>query len=220
VASSGEGCNDTIVKGYFVVEPVFDLEIREVSTTETDNRLRIFTLLSNRGNVPIHGFDVDVQVGLSPNVFAKSDLTIPLGATVAYTLPLTFDLTSDLTMPYVCVEVSNPGGILDAGGNFTEIDLSNNRMCAGLERSGPVYVPPYPNPTSGDLNLGIILPEKGELRLEITDATGRRVRAFTLQMEKGYTLHTVPVYDFSEGLYLIRYDFDGDVKTVRFVVGR
>ncbi len=220
VASSGEGCADTLVKGFFVVEPMFDLEIREVTTIETDNKLRIFTVLSNRGNVPINGFDMDVQVGLSPNVFAKSDLTIPLGATMPYTLPLIFDRTSDFTMPYVCVEVSNPGGILDPGGSFTETDLSNNRLCAGLPISAPVYVPPYPNPAGTDVNFGIILTTAGPLLLEIYDAQGKQVRSFSKQMNAGYTLHTIPVHDFMEGMYMVRYAFGGDTQTVRFVVAR
>ncbi len=213
------GCNDTASFTAVVIVPEYDLEVLALEATENGGRLSLKAAVRNNGNVRVDAFTYEVQVGLETNLRSEAMADIAPGTTEEFTVPGNFYVSTAYTMPYVCLGVSNPNGILNNTGGFSETDLTNNQICAGLTRSGPVYVPPYPNPATGDLNLGIILPEKAELTLEIFDSMGKRVRSFTLSLEKGYTLYTIPVYDFSEGMYLIRYETGGDVQTVRFVVG-
>lgn len=216
---NGLGCNDTATVVAKAIEPEYDLALLGLETDEQDGRLRVRGIMRNRGNVAVRTFGYTVQVGLATNVQGEAAFVIAPSTTALWEVPANFFVNTFYTAPYVCVELHNPNGIAGQVPPQWETDLTNNHACAGLPRSGAVFLDPYPNPAVAEVLLGFVLPRAGELMMDVTDMRGRRIRSFRLSANGGYTLHTLPVHDFEGGLYLVRYAFEGDEKTVRFVVG-
>jgi hypothetical protein len=72
---------------------------------------------------------------------------------------------------------------------------------------------PAPNPASGSFRIGFILPQVGEARLELADATGRLVVGpLTGKYRAGYNERPQAIFHLAKGLYFIRLTFNGQVQ--------
>ncbi|MSQ78455.1 MAG: T9SS type A sorting domain-containing protein [Flavobacteriaceae bacterium] len=77
----------------------------------------------------------------------------------------------------------------------------------------------FPNPTSGEAQLGTTISQKGEVRLEIYSITGRLVSTKNYgQIEAGE--YTIPVNcnGLSKGIYICKLSHSGSFETVKLVI--
>ncbi len=213
IATSGVGCDDAATASFTVLNPTYDLAIADIVYTETAGQLHLSAILTNFGNVPVRTFDMDVTVGQDIRIMQEIEHVIPPTSTVSYPLDASFFVIPGRTLPYTCIVVSNPNGVGD-----NEERLDNNGYCIGLDRERAVFIDPYPNPVSGELHLGVVVPEGGRLNIAFVDSQGKVVRDFVWEIEKGYGVKVVDLSGLRTGLYLLRYLFNGEEEVKRVVV--
>lgn len=215
VAENALGCSDAAEEGVAVIVPTYDIALLDVLSTPLEGQLRIqlTALLSNYGNTVITEFDMEVEIGKDINFIQHVEgVSIAPGEVVYYQVGPDFEYLPQRTLPYSCMWVSNPNGVAE------EIDLENNSICIGLEKERVVFIAPYPNPVSGVVHLGFVLPEGGEMEVEFSDARGAIVKSLVFDLNEGYEVVDIDVSGLSEGMYFVRCEFGGETEVQRIVV--
>lgn len=210
VATNSLGCNDTTAIEIEVIYPVYDLGLVDIRYTISNNRLALRAVLANNGNVTIRSFRMDVQLGLSGNSNQVMEFEIDPGEVKEFVLPQDIEFLAARDLPYVCMEV----GILP----LVEVDLENNALCIGLEKEKAVFIDPYPNPVSGVVKLGFVLPHAGAVSVRISDASGREVDDILMALPAGYSLVEYDMESFSDGVYYFGYNYFGEEVVKRVLV--
>jgi hypothetical protein len=76
-----------------------------------------------------------------------------------------------------------------------------------------------PNPWNGTTVIGMLLPEKGEVKLTIYDMTGKVYFRSTKEMSKGYQEWIIEKSMLStSGVYYYQVDFDTNTQTRKMVI--
>jgi hypothetical protein len=76
----------------------------------------------------------------------------------------------------------------------------------------------YPVPATNEVNIALTVNKSELLNFNITDATGRIVENGNNQLINGSNVITIVTSHYVEGLYNFTAYFNGEVKTVRFIV--
>ncbi len=215
VATNALGCADSSAQSYTLIIPEYDIAIIDITFLQQGGRLALTALLTNYGNTPITTFDLEVQIGQSINFTEHVEELIEPGELVYYALDPDFQYVPGRILPYTCMTVSNPNGVGD-----DELDLENNSMCIGLDKERVTFIAPFPNPVSDVLYLEFVLPRHGDMEIAFVDAEGREIMGRTYTLEQGYSRVEVDVSGLAEGVYLVRYRFDGEEEVERIVVAR
>ncbi|MHC1706241.1 MAG: PKD domain-containing protein [Bacteroidales bacterium] len=114
-----------------------------------------------------------------------------------------------LDLSYYCIEATTDAEVLG-------IKSANNTLCKSIEDQLSIFEP-YPNPTSNSLSVPIILPEAGQLSLDIFNKLGQEVlRSREYTAGKGINILHFSLLRLSAGVYTLRIIYKGNVylKTI------
>jgi hypothetical protein len=76
----------------------------------------------------------------------------------------------------------------------------------------------YPSPTSSFITIKLVQAEQGIRRFNITDMHGRLLRQWTELVSSGTSTRTIPVTEFSEGIYILSLENCEDKLFEKFTV--
>ena len=215
VVSNSLGCTDTSFTSLSFISPEYDLILIDVISERVNNNLTLNLVLGNSGNAPITDFDLEITMGTAFNIKDQYEAEIPPNGVIDYSVPTIIEYDPSVTKPYICVLADNPNGVGEL-----ELDLTNNYLCEGLVEEDASFIPPYPNPSSEVLNLGIVLPRDGVVEISVTESSGKRVVEFALDLEEGYSIHEMDVRSWSEGMYFVKYVYRDEEKVEKVVISR
>jgi PKD repeat protein len=213
VATNELNCNDTVKLNYTVVVPQYDLELLSLRYENVGNSLALIAIVANNSNVRVDFFDTDVEVGRDIEVRINSELSIPAGQLKEYVLGAEIGYLPGRDLPYTCMHISNPNG-------QTDIDTTNNSLCIGLNDRRATFAEPFPNPSKDAVRLTVILPEDGDLRLEVSASDGRQLVDVTYAFEEGLNEIDYSLTGWAEGLYLFKFSYRGQEEVKRVVIAR
>ena len=121
------------------------------------------------------------------------------------------------------------GAFGDASNSFdyTHYELTVTGSFATLVAADPVaddalaLEPPFPNPTRGSATLAFTLPRPEHVRLAVYDALGREVaRPVDGGTAPGRHAHPIDALGLAPGVYLVRLEAGGAVRTRSLIVAR
>lgn len=108
--------------------------------------------------------------------------------------------------------------------DFDDIIISTGGVGTAVEDVLPSAVrlyQPYPNPSSGTINMAYSLDTPGLARIEVIDMLGRRVHPPIESFEEtGQHWLNLNLDQVAPGVYFIRLDVGGAIKTQRVVIAR
>jgi hypothetical protein len=111
---------------------------------------------------------------------------------------------------FLCIKVIEVNG-------ETDDNSQNNEKCAGSINQFNI-LELYPVPAQNILNAGISIPEEGEIQLDITDATGKKIQSEEgIILPKGFQQIQIPVSSLASGIYLLRIRYDNQEVVKRFM---
>lgn len=203
-ATNSYGCTDTISKIFSVGEAELDLRIKKLFVMETNGYLNLAAELVNDGTTRIERTELEVTTSGGDNFLEVYTDTLYSGDSHIYiftNMPSAiFPDQGDLGA-YVCVN-----GTPYVDPLIPELDLSDNMRCANVESKETLLVGPYPNPTDGNVELGIILPEAATVSLMVLDDRGRMVRSLMDEQAMAAGYHALPsdLSDLANGVYVVR----------------
>ncbi len=210
IATNTAGCSDTAYSDAYVLKPRFDLALTDLMLSNSGSLYTIGIRLANNSNVPVFGFIMKADFGGDARLLETRMDTLMPGVEKTFYFNGQYDYNTALGDAFFCAEVATLKGL-------TENDLANNKQCRLL--GGDFYVSePYPNPASNQVTFGLILPEAGEVALQIFDVKGVVVYNQTAStFQSGLTNFRLDVTSLRHGVYCCTLRYRDRMVVKRFV---
>ena len=204
------GCVDSMKRKVTVNSPNLDLFLDTVIVNQTNNLVRVGVVLINTGNNEINSVRMLANLNSSyrleetwrgqlfPNDFIYTEFT----SSVA--------LNESQTNDFACVEIL-------AVNDITNLDLLKDEICV-KGTANQLFLKVFPNPTTTNLSVEMVVPNRGNLNARVYDNMGRE-QAFLFEgvREKGFYRFTVPSDAFTNGMYYLIVDYRGNKFKVPFI---
>lgn len=204
------GCIDSMKREVTVNSPNLDLFLDTVIVDQTNNLVRVGVVLINTGNNEINSVRMLANLNSSyrleetwrgqlfPNDFIYTEFTSSVS------------LVGSQLNDFTCVEILAVNGIED-------LDLIKEEICV-KGTSDRLFLKAFPNPTTSNLSVEMVVPNRGELVARIYDNMGKE-QAFLFEetREKGFYRFSVPSATFMNGMYYLIIDYKGARYNVPFI---
>jgi hypothetical protein len=128
-----------------------------------------------------------------------------VGASTSRTLVLTVD-PEVFSSPYFCAELLSEG----------DINAGDNRQCMNFDESDFIFEP-YPNPTTGLLNLDWVAEKAGSALVTIYNGQGKVAYSWETPSAAGLNQSVHDLSFLASGIYFVTVQTSTVVQTRRFV---
>ena len=214
ISQNDTGCSDTTIQMVSVVEPVMEAHLIQVIPRSTDGRIELILDIQNNGSITLDESSLDIRISLGTEVQVSETFQDVLYAKEKKNYTLNFDILEGTQerVPFLCVE------LITKDANYEDIDPENNTACIDLE-ADPVFVDPYPNPTTDRVSVGIVIPEKDDIKIAWIDSNGKIFfRQTVTDTRAGYNIISFDAQTYGDGIYFVRVGYRGVEETFRVVV--
>jgi PKD repeat protein len=212
IAESQYGCFDTSLKDIYVIRPILDIAITNISESVSNNHLYINAEVANLGTRDITTFKMEAELQNGTIIQESFTGLLPSGSNglMAYNFTASFQVSAESSPDYYCVRAVDPNNGMD--------DVpSNNEKCKNLISDISV-ANPFPNPFDDNLTLNVILPYKEQLKVDVYDQLGKILfTAYDDMGNAGLNQLSLDMTNLTEGVYTLRISFQ-DTDVVRQVV--
>ena len=207
IAVNNKGCADTTETNLRVIIPLVDVAIIGLRTHMDGNYLVIEADIINPGTVPIENLALELNAGNGEIVREILQENFAEGSVMTYIFNTQPYIASGETPGYICVQL-DPGE--------TDETPENNVMC---KMNSPEFslFEMFPNPVNDILNMYVLLPSDGDLRVQVYDNTGKLVYNSETAMDSGYQRLQLNCSEFSSGRYQLRMSFGNEEILKGFV---
>jgi PKD repeat protein len=206
-ATNDFGCQSVMSKPIVVLVPSIDLSLTDFSllTDPITGNMKCQVTIFNNSNIPMEAATVALYLGNKAvvNETVRIDLAPGLSAsrTLSFTVsPGSFDFT------FLCAEIQSE----------KDIQADNNRKCVNLA-TGDYFFAPYPNPSSGVLQVDWIGQKTGTAVVRIFDDKGMKVYEWETATHSGLNQGVLDVSFLTAGLYYVQVQTGTSSKTMRFM---
>ena len=212
-ASNGN-CADTAVRIVSAIVP--EMNIRMLSATaETNNGIiSIEAVIANLSNFDITDIGIAWRDNLGHVVSEVSADTVKQNKILRYKFKAAIGELNPERLQYICVEVQ-------PGAAFADDDPDDNEYCIILNNSEFTACLPKPNPADKELNISYIMPEDGNVRVELFNSRG--IVAAVLYdgpASAGFNSLNVDVQRFKPGMYVYKITYGETSKTQPVLISR
>ncbi|MEJ0054774.1 MAG: PKD domain-containing protein [Bacteroidota bacterium] len=204
--TNAQGCFDVKAVPIKVLVPSVDLVLSDFSLTPdpTTGKLKGVVTILNNSNVPVTSAEVALILANNGVVNETFAVNLNPGQSVVKTLSFTVS-PNQFDFNFLCAEIISE----------KDIQKDNNRRCVNLEKSD-YFFNPYPNPTSGKLEVDWITVTAGSAAITIYDSMGKKTYAFETLSKAGLNQVVFDLTFLSSGLYYLTIETPGSKKTTRF----
>jgi PKD repeat protein len=213
-ASNVQGCVDTKSKVIHVIIPSTEVELEQFTLLydQLTGSVRPVLSIKNNSNYTINNIDVVLDIGGNALVKEEINITVLPSATASQIMKYEL-LPGSSQLDYLCVELQLTESRLS-----DEENLTNNNACVSLE-SNEILLPPYPNPTQGQLYFDWIAVEPGSVNVSIVTQMGQLAYQKNVAgVEVGLNQIVLDVSKLNSGFYLLIFESAGRSKTFPFVI--
>ncbi len=201
------GCKDILSVPISVLIPSIDLAITDFSLTTdpvTGNLKSIVTILNN-SNIPLE--NAEIALHLSDNAVVNETLVLNLSPGQSSTQMLSFTISpTQVDLNFVCAAVLSE----------KDIQPDNNKRCLSIEEGDYVFAP-YPNPSSGVLQIDWISEAVGSARITVYNSMGKREYEWETPSAAGLNQSVHNLAFLSTGMYYVTIQTATSVQTMRFL---
>ena len=121
-----------------------------------------------------------------------------------FTIPFTY---SDGGFPDTCIIVLKASGSVPTNNDYLWVDnLAFSGTVTGIEKYDTFLnnMIVYPNPSTESITLNLNLKSSQQIKIEVTDLTGKLIRSKNAGMLQGESIQTINVSGIAKGTYLVR----------------
>jgi hypothetical protein len=209
------GCTDSMSRTFIINRPDLDLELSNMFIQEINGFFKVGVEMRNRGKININQVELIQSKSNGSKLKELYNGLIQPGQSVIYLFNAdmgAFYSDQDNQTDYVCVE----GKIKLPTEN--EPVLTNNTICQALEE-GLILSPVFPNPTEDILNWSVFnTNETTTMKVDLFATNGALLQSTNYVLSANILeTHQLDVSELSTGTYLLKMEFNGSVKVVRFM---
>lgn len=203
-AFNAQNCSHTFSREINVVLPVVDVALIGLELMEfPDGSIKPAVTIFNHGNTPVNNLGLLVDVS-GPVIREYISTTILPGTSYRHVLEIDFPDPDPLD--YLCIEA-----------DIEDISPQDNQVCQNIEKKF-IMLPPYPNPTNGELHIDWILNEDGVVNISVINSMGQAVEDFSVNSSEGLNPITLETAGMSSGVYLVRLDYKSSTRVYRVFI--
>jgi hypothetical protein len=170
-------------------------------------------VLFNNGSRLIENADLNLKLDGQVGVVETWNGLLNVGNSVLYTFNAFYEISNLYDAQRICVEAKNVN-------DNTEINLQNNRACA-LVNGLFSLSNPYPNPTSGNINLDLVTAEVGTAEIWLYSVDGRVMwETPRFNLLKGINKLSLDIEKFASGKYYFKVIYLNDSYVVPFAISK
>ncbi len=212
-ASNGN-CADTAVRIVSAIVPQMNLRLLSATAETVNGVISIEAVIANLSNFDITDIGIAWRDNLGHLVSEASADTIKQNKILRYRFKAAIGELNPERIQYICVEVQ-PGAV------FADDDPDDNEYCIILNNSEFTACLPKPNPVDKELNISYIMPEDGNVRVELFNSRG--IVATVLYdgpASAGFNSLNVDVQRFKPGMYVYKITYGETSKTQPVLISR
>lgn len=204
VAYSNAGCKDSLTKKVVAIQSFLDALLERIILEENSNgELGIAAQILNIGNNSINSLKLSVDLNNRYQSIESFDETIFRGGSTILTFSNQFLVDEGQKLDFACVKIEEVNGIID------DVIVNNSACEKGFNNE--LVLSAYPNPTSETLILEYVLPQQGELKINVYDQLGRRVLdEISTKADEGFYQSRLNVINLRPGIYYYNFSLNGE----------
>lgn len=206
-AANSFGCIDIHSMPIRVLLSSVDLELTSfiLSPDPLTGKSRATVTIKNSSNIPMAATEIALHLSEKAVVNESLSLSLLPGASVTSTLSFTFD-PNQFDARFVCAEILSE----------KDIQQDNNRRCISLDAEDYIFAP-YPNPSSGPMQVDWVSEKDGTARITIFNSQGRREYEWETPSSAGLNQSIHDLAFLSAGIYLVTIQTSTTIQTMRFI---
>lgn len=191
VVTDGLGCSDTAYSSILVARPSYNVLLQGLICTNVNGYMQFATTLLNQSNLPLQ--EIEWRAGLDNQLQLSETWNGSLNP--GQYLPYTFTGQTLITpgTEICCVQAYQ---VFSALGD----SILQETICVPLINEFTV-LEPYPNPSSGQTQMYIILPVAQKVELRLADNLGRLIWVNEFNGVQGVNTYTVDMSHLAAGGY-------------------
>lgn len=207
-ASNVQGCESLSSKFITVVDPVIDLELRNVLLQTSGGVTNAIATIKNNSNAFVNNFSVRLDLGGTITLQKIFTDVVAPGALFNAVFDVGFSLNNN-DLRFICADV-----IVDA-----DVNPGNNTYCLNLDRKIIVFNP-YPNPARTNFAVDIITENTTTAKWTITSLNGALITERSTNLDKGLNKVEFNLEGTPPGIYLLKIQhlLTGETKVFRVVI--
>ena len=211
---SNGNCADTAVRIVSAIVPQMNLRLLSATAETVNGVISIEAVIANLSNFDITDIGIAWRDNLGHLVSEASADTIRQNKVLRYRFKAAIGELNPERIQYICVEVQ-------PGAAFADDDPDDNEYCIILNNSEFTACLPKPNPADKELNISYIMPEDGNVRVELFNSRG--IVAAVLYdgpASAGFNSLNVDVQRFKPGMYVYKITYGETTKTQPVLISR
>ena len=213
-ASNPQGCVDITSKTIHVIIPNTEIELEQFTWLHdlVTGSVRPVLSIRNGSNYTITSMDVILDI--AGNALVKERINVSILPNAIASQILNYEiLPGNSKLDYLCAELRLTDNRLS-----DETDLTNNNACVSLE-SNEILLPPYPNPSQGQLHFDWIAAEQGSIKVSVITQMGQLAyQTDVAGVEVGLNQIVLDLTKLNSGFYILVFEGSGIGKTFPIVI--
>lgn len=201
------GCDSTISKTVYVVNPVVDIELTNI--LEVVSGEYILTI-KNNSNIPVN--EVSIVINLGNEVKLKENINLNLLPGKSINHPLSFSIPSVNDLGYLCFALAVENVL------YPEENITNNKICISIGDDVEI-INVYPNPVKDFLNIPFVAMNGQEMMIQLIDLKGDIVINDIYQADNaGLNTLQLDLISLAQGVYILQIQLEDEKQTHRIFV--
>lgn len=207
-----QGCKNSKTKIILVSKRLLDLALLNITTIKDDDGfMAVVADIANYGTVPATTINIQYQISDGGNNIETWAGILNPNSFFTYTFNSKSASQSNSTNNITCVSIKKVNGVEDENQN-------NNDLCSSLYYDEVSVSNPFPNPTSENLTLPIILNKDIDFTISLYNSTGQVLHEETTQKGlMGLNLINIPTSSYAWGCYIIKVVIDDKLFIKKFI---
>ena len=212
IAISQFGCKDTMAKTLSVSSFLLEALLEDIFLRELfDGRLEVTARIVNSGNNTLNQLRLVATMNGEFQFAENLNETIFKGERKAYQFNSTFLQGDNKKVDFICVKIDQ----------LNQLPYSSAVELCEKAFNNELKLELFPNPANESLNLRYVLPLNGTVEFSVYDQLGRRIMDQEVgNQEEGLYLLQLDVDQLQQGVYFLRFNYNGSFFSETFIIER
>lgn len=205
------GCTNTVTKYILVDAANIDVELLNLAIIQNEDYYRVLLGIKNNSNIPIYNLELTIRLGNGTLIREIWNGVLLPNQTLNYTFVSELRYNGTSNIPVICANIES------VNFNAAENNTTNNSSCEDFIVGDFDILALYPNPTSGQANLGVMMPEANALQIKVYNYLGQELVNLDYNAAQGYNLIPLDLSMLHVAQYIIEARYNDKVarKTVQ-----
>ena len=212
--ASNSFCSDTAQQVIEAIYPQIDIVLVSASAKTDNGQIAVSAVVANRSNYDIPNVSILWYDNVGHRISETIADTIKQGKIVQYEFVAKIGEARPDRIQYICVSA-------EPSTAYTDDTPSDNEYCIIFNKDEFSVCQPMPNPAKDKLAISYILPNDGNVRIELYNHNGGKIgNLYDSQASAGYNVHNFDVSTLNPGIYFYRITSGNESKTQMLIIER